>query len=324
MKSIAVRASLLSTAAQAPAELLEEHDRRLGRAQHQHRVDLRNVEAFVEHVDRADDLQLTGAQPLHRADARRARGAAVHGNRRDPVATEELGREVGVGDRDAERDGATAALVAPDVESVLGTFLRLDGLSQHRQVEPAAAPGDRRVVDVVGDPEVAKRAKVAALDALGERALVNQVVRAQRQQVRAVHAVGGRGKSEEECRLKVIDHPAVTAGGGVMELIDYDVVEPVGREPVQIPGERLDAGEQHAGVRLLLPAVVQAEVRIRLDAAEHVEGLAQNLLAVGDEQHPAELRPGGVERGEPRLAQASRHHDQAAAEALQPGLLQGR
>jgi hypothetical protein len=124
--------------------------------------------------------------------------------------------------------------------------------------------------------------------------------------------------------LEVADHPAVTAGGGVMELIDHDVAEPAGRKPVQISGERLDAGEQHPGIRLPLPAVVQAEVRIRLDAAEHIEGLAQNLLTVRDEQHAAELRPGGVERGEPRLSEPGRHHDQATAKALQPGLLQGR
>ena len=91
---------------------------------------------------------------------------------------------------------------------------------------------------------------------------------------------------------------------------------------MQVPCERLDAREHHAGVRLLLPAVVQAEVRVRLDPPEHVEGLAQDLLAVGDEQHAAELRPGGVERREPRLAQPGRHHDQAAAEAVQPGLFQ--
>jgi hypothetical protein len=57
---------LAVAAAQAAAELLKEHNRGLGRAQHQHRVELRHVEALVEHVDRADDLQLTGAQPLHR------------------------------------------------------------------------------------------------------------------------------------------------------------------------------------------------------------------------------------------------------------------
>lgn len=68
-----------------------------------------------------------------------------------------------------------------------------------------------------------------------------------------------------------------------MELVDHHVVEPVGREPVQIPGERVDAGEQHAGARLLRPAVVQAKVHIRLDAAEYIERLAQDLLTVGDE-----------------------------------------
>ncbi len=123
---------LAATAAQTTAQLLKEHDRGLGGAQHQDRVDLWHVEAFVEHVDRADNLQLARAQLLHRADTRRTSGAAVYGNRGDAVAAEELSREVGVGDGDAERDGATTALAAPDVESMLGAFLRLDGLGQCR------------------------------------------------------------------------------------------------------------------------------------------------------------------------------------------------
>ena len=103
-------------------------------------------------------------------------------------------------------------LSPPDVEGVLGAFLRLDGLGQRRWVEPAAAPGDRRVVDVVGDPEVAERAQVAALDALGERALVDQVVRAQREQVGAVHAVGGRGKAKQGIRAESGRSPAGNCG----------------------------------------------------------------------------------------------------------------
>ena len=87
----------------------------------------------------------------------------MHGYRGDPVAAEELGREIGVGDSDAERDATATALVAPDIEGVLGTPLRLDGLSQRRWVEPATAPGDRRIVDIIGDPEVAKRTQVATL-----------------------------------------------------------------------------------------------------------------------------------------------------------------
>src|SRR6516225_3802845 len=194
----------------------------------------------------------------------------MHGDRGDPVAAEELGREIGVGHGDAERDAAATALVAPDIKGVLGTLLRFDGLSQRCWVEPATAPGDRRVVDIIGDAEVAKRTQVATLDSIGERALVNQVVRAQREQIGAVHAIGSGGKPEHESRLEVVEHPAVAAGGGVMELIYHDVVEPVGSKTVQIPSERLDSGEEHASVRLLLPAVVQAKVRIRLDAAEYL------------------------------------------------------
>jgi len=107
----------------------------------------------------------------------------------------------------------------------------------------------------------------------------------------------------------------------VVELIDHHVVEPVRPESVQVSSERLDAREQHARVGALFPAVVQTKVRIRPHPAEYVHRLAQDLFAVGDEQHTTELRPGSVEGGEPRLAQSGRHHDQAAAEPMQPGLL---
>jgi hypothetical protein len=137
---------------------------------------------------------------------------------------------------------------------------------------------------VVGDPEVAKRTEVATLDPVGERTLVNQVVRAQREQIGSIHAIGSGSKPEQECRLEMVDHPAVATGGGMMELIDHDVIEPVGGKPMQIPGESLDSGEEHAGIQLLVPAVIQAKVRIRLGAAEHLEGLAQNLFTVGNEQ----------------------------------------
>jgi hypothetical protein len=149
---------------------------------------------------------------------------------------------------DAERQSAATPLVAPDVECMLGTFPRLDSLCEHRRVEPTTAPRDRCVVNVIRDAEVAKWAEVTALDALRERALLDQVVRAQCQQVSAVHAIGGRGKPEHEPWLEVLNHPPVTASGGVMKLIDDYVVEPVRLELVQVPGECLHACEQHAGV----------------------------------------------------------------------------
>jgi hypothetical protein len=121
----------------------------------------------------------------------------------------------------------------------------------------------------------------------------------------------------------MVDHLPVAAGCGVMELIDHHIVEPVWREPVQVPGERLHAGEHNLGTRLLLTAVIQPQVPVRLDAAEHLQRLPQDLLAVGYKQHRPELRPRRVERRQPRLAQTGRHHHQAAAKAIQPRLLQG-
>ena len=116
-----------------------------------------------------------------------------------------------------------------------------------------------------------ERAEVTTLNALGERALVDQVVGAQRQQVSAVHTVGSRGKPEQESRLEMLDHPPVAAGRGVMKLVDDDVVELLRLKLVQVPGKGLHTGEQDAGTRLLSPAVVQAEIRIRLYPAEHLE-----------------------------------------------------
>jgi len=95
-----------------------------------------------------------------------------------------------------------------------------------------------------------------------------RLVRAQREQVRAVHPVRSRGEPKQELGLEMVDHPPVAAGGGVMELINHHVVEPVGREPVQVAGECPDAREKHARVRVLLLSVVQAKVRVRPDPAE--------------------------------------------------------
>ena len=55
-------AALAPAEAQTAAELLQEHDRALGGPQEQHRVDLGDVEAFVEQIHRKQDLQLAGAQ----------------------------------------------------------------------------------------------------------------------------------------------------------------------------------------------------------------------------------------------------------------------
>src|SRR6185437_7076787 len=96
----------------------------------------------------------------------------------------------------------------------------------------------------------------------------------------------------------------------MVELVDNDVVESPRREPMQVSGERLNTGEQHPGLRLLGAAVVKPQLRVGLDASEYLKRLPQDLLAMGDEQYPAELWPSRIVSREPGLSQASRHHDQ--------------
>ena len=56
-----------------------------------------------------------------------------------------------------------------------------------------------------------------------------------------------------------------------------------------------------SALRVVLVTHYQAHSRIRSDRAEHFAGLLQDLLAVRNEQNPAELRTGRVERRQPRL-----------------------
>ena len=48
--------------AEAAAELLEPEDARLGGAEHEDGVELREVEAFVEDVHGADDVEVAGGE----------------------------------------------------------------------------------------------------------------------------------------------------------------------------------------------------------------------------------------------------------------------
>ena len=152
-------------AAQATTQLLQEHHRGFSR---------RSISTVsISGMSRPSlnmltvqiDLEFPGAQLLNRTSPRRTGMTAMHRSRGDSVAPEELSHEVGMGNGDAERESATTALVAPDVERMLGSLLRLDGLCEHGRVEPATPPRDWRVVNVIRDAKVAERAEVTALDA---------------------------------------------------------------------------------------------------------------------------------------------------------------
>ena len=71
--------------AQAPAKLLEEDGRALGRSQKQDRVDLGNVDALVEDVDREDRPNLAPPKSLDRVDALPV-GDSIEGDCRNPAS----------------------------------------------------------------------------------------------------------------------------------------------------------------------------------------------------------------------------------------------
>jgi hypothetical protein len=92
----------------------------------------------------------------------------------------------------------------------------------------------------------------------------------------------------------------------VVELVDDDVVEGVAPEALEVGGapERLDRGEEDLGVGVALRPLVEAEARLGADDAIGVARLAEDLLAVGDEEDPAILGAVRVEGAEPGLAEA--------------------
>lgn len=160
--------------------------------------------------------------------------------------------------------------------------------------------------------------------AVHEIAAIDEILLAQREQVTAVAPFGRRRQAQQELRAEIGDQLAVGHRGGVVELVDDEVVEGVRREALQMfaPAERLDRGEYDFGIRILDVAGVVPEPRIRADAAERVERLVQNLFPVRREQHAAELRPARVERREPGLAEPCRQDDQARLVAGGPSVLQ--
>ena len=83
----------------------------------------------------------------------------------------------------------------------------------------------------------------------------------------------------------MVEHAPVGGRGGVVELVDDDVVEVVGGEAVEValPAQRLDRGAEDVDFGVLLLAVVEADRGIGPDAQERLGRLAEDLFAVGDE-----------------------------------------
>jgi hypothetical protein len=164
--------------AEAPAELLEPQDPGLRGPQHEDGVELGEVEAFVEDVHRADDVELALRQLVQRLRAGGGGVAGVDGHRPHALLLEKVGHEVRV------------ELLA----GVSGARLRRDVPGQLLLVEAGVAPGDVPIVHLVRDAEVPEAAEEVLLDALHEVAAVDEVLLAKCEEVTAVDAFRGGGE----------------------------------------------------------------------------------------------------------------------------------
>ena len=77
----------------------------------------------------------------------------------------------------------------------------------------------------------------------------------------------------------------------MVELVDDDVVERVGSEPLQMfaSAQRLDGGKQDIGVSLLPLSRVMTKDGTGADVSERGKRLVENLLPMSHEQYALEL-----------------------------------
>ena len=99
----------------------------------------------------------------------------------------------------------------------------------------------------------------------------------------------------------------------MVEFVNYYIVKLVSSKSLEmcVAAERLNRREQHLGIRPLLRPIVVSENRVRSNRAESAHRLAEDLLAVSDEQDTAEGRTAAVEGAEPGLPQAGSEYDEA-------------
>ena len=98
--------ALVACLAETAAELLQEHDARLGGTEHHDAIDSRDVDAFVEHVDGADGIELAGFELVERVVARVGAVARKDGVGARAVSAQPVAHVDGVSDAAAEDERA--------------------------------------------------------------------------------------------------------------------------------------------------------------------------------------------------------------------------
>src|SRR4051794_36988014 len=112
---------------QPPPQLLQKDGGRLRWPQHEHGIDVGNVEALIEEIDGEDHLEISAAEVVDRLMARSAGLPTVHRRAADTAFKEVGAHEVGMMLRCAKRQSAGTTAGLPLFECRLCALLGLNG-----------------------------------------------------------------------------------------------------------------------------------------------------------------------------------------------------
>ena len=328
---------------QPTAELLQKQGGALGRAQHEQGVHRGHVDTLVEEIHREDDADLACREVFQGGGTIVRRTVPPDGDRRHVVFVEVIRHEFGVFDADAEAESAHRGGIVgkaryllhhrprPGVGTGVHVAQRLDVITL------APTPRNLGQVESVVDAVVHERAQPLLVDGIPEPKFGGDAVVEPMQDRQIIAAFGSRCQPQEFAGLDVVEQPPIRRGRGMVELIDDDDVEVIGREVLQVAGvQALHRGEDVLEVvRSCTADPFLAEGSVPDGVPEGGQALIQDLITVCDEQQtrPGQFtaQAGVVDGGHDGLTGAGGRHQQIAVptaapsyrDLLQQSLLEG-
>ena len=282
---------------ESATQLLEPDDFRLRRTQHHHRVNLWNIQSFVEHVHREEHLELSLGE-LSQAFRSWCRvRTAVNRRHANPSLAKKVRHEIGVAPGYAEAQCALSTAFSPLFQGILRSSLGGNGGGQGFLIEPAAAPGNLRVVDVIGNPEVMERSQQMPGYALHEITVIGNRAVAEPQEICPVCPFGCGGEPEQEAWTEPVQDAPVSRSRRVVEFVDDDIVERLGIKRLEtLPlAESLDRGEEDVDGNILPVPREETEFSCRANLREGLPSLLEDFLAMRHEQDASKLGTTGIE-----------------------------